>query len=809
MMKILYRISIATKVIIISTILAAVFLGSSFGYLALKARKNLVAATEQTLMVRVQNSKEKIEVFGRTLHGTTLALSETPPFQGIIRARDAGGFDEQDNSSYQQWRTRLAQIFVAQMKASGVYNQIRYIDETGHEIVRTDFKEGTPIITPEAKLQNKAHADYFQAGRTLEEGDVYVSHTSLNKEGSPPTFSLPFTGVIRLVTPIYNEVGGEFRGVFVINVFADEFLSLTSLTTTEYVEENYVIGNSGFFIEHPDESKRWGGQQDFDTGYSFIDEFGKETEFSEEMGSLRTADSLIVYAKARPDPENLEREWTIVREVPLLSLFAATNDLIRNSLFTGLITFFILFAIFLTVVRRLLAPLEELVVAVGHIGAGDFETRVKVRSGDEIGKVAEAFNSMTEQLQESYASLENKIREKTKELSGQVSELEKARTAMINVLEDVEEEKKKSQALAQDLDKFRQAVEGTSDMIIITDPKGVVIYGNEAVERITGYKVSEAVGYKAAALWKIPMPQEFYKELWQTIKIDKKPFHAQLKNKRKNGSIYDADVSIAPVLDENENITFFVGIERDITKEKQVDRAKTEFVSLASHQLRTPLSTVNWYAEMLIAGDVGELNDDQKKYLEEIYTGNQRMVDLVNSLLNVSRLELGTFMVEPEKADLRELSSAAIHDMQALVEKRNITIKENYEDIGDIEVDKKLMNMIFQNLISNAVKYSNEGSEVNVSIAKVGEMARIQVTDSGVGIPAHQQERIFQKLFRADNVRETDTNGTGLGLYIVKSVVENAGGTISFTSKENEGTTFEVNLPLSGMKKKGGDRSLD
>jgi len=363
--------------------------------------------------------------------------------------------------------------------------------------------------------------------------------------------------------------------------------------------------------------------------------------------------------------------------------------------------------------------------------------------------------------------------------------------------------------VTKDLQKFKQAVDGTSDMIVITDPEGMVIYGNKAVESTTGYKVGEAVGKKAGTLWKTPMPQEFYEELWKTIKIDKKPFHAQLQNKRKNGTMYDAAVSLAPVLDKEGEIAFFVGIERNITKEKQIDRAKTEFVSLASHQLRTPLSTINWYAEMLLAGDAGELKGDQKKYLEEIYTGNQRMVALVNSLLNVSRLELGTFLIEPEKTDLRELSRAAIHDIQALVKGRNIIIKENYEDIGDIEVDKKLVNMIFQNLISNAVKYSKEGSEVLVTIAKVGEMARIQVADSGMGIPMHQQERVFQKLFRADNVRETDTTGTGLGLYIVKSVVENAGGKISFTSKEDEGTTFEVDIPLSGMKKKGGEKSLD
>jgi signal transduction histidine kinase len=128
------------------------------------------------------------------------------------------------------------------------------------------------------------------------------------------------------------------------------------------------------------------------------------------------------------------------------------------------------------------------------------------------------------------------------------------------------------------------------------------------------------------------MSADIYDKLWKQLKKDKKSFIGEIKNKRKNGELYDVIASISPILDKNNEVKYFVALERDITKEKAVDRAKSEFVSLASHQLRTPLSTVNWYAEMLLDGDAGKLNATQKDYLEEIEKGNKRMIELVNAL---------------------------------------------------------------------------------------------------------------------------------------------------------------------------------
>jgi signal transduction histidine kinase len=317
------------------------------------------------------------------------------------------------------------------------------------------------------------------------------------------------------------------------------------------------------------------------------------------------------------------------------------------------------------------------------------------------------------------------------------------------------------------------------------------------------------VGTKAGILWGRQMESSFYRKMWGTIKVDKKVFQGEFNNIRKNGVAYIAAATISPVLDANGNVLFFIGTERDVTKERDIDRVKTEFVSLASHQLRTPLSSINWYTEMLLAEDAGAINAEQKKYLDEIYAGSQRMVALVNALLNVSRLELGTFVVEPSPVEVVAMMRSVLEEQQPQIVERKQKVETVFSpDIPVISADQNLLRMVFQNLLSNAVKYTPEGGSIRVSIATEGDHIAVVVADTGMGIPQQEQEKIFGKLFRATNVREAGTDGTGLGLYIVKSIVEHSGGSVRFESAVNKGTTFYVTLPLSGMKKKEGTKSL-
>ncbi len=371
-----------------------------------------------------------------------------------------------------------------------------------------------------------------------------------------------------------------------------------------------------------------------------------------------------------------------------------------------------------------------------------------------------------------------------------------------------------------DARKFKQAVENTSEHIVITDADGIIIYANSAVARITGYQPEEILGKKAGKAWGGLMGNDFYRRFWHTIKEEKRTFTGKIQNQRKNKEKYFALLSVSPILNHQKNVIGFIGIERDITHEVEVDNAKTEFVSLASHQLRTPLSAINWYTEILLSGEAGRLSRQQKDYLREIADGSHRMVDLVNALLNVSRLELGTFMVEPEPTDVAALSRDVVTELRPTITQKKLKVTETYARLPKLNVDPKLTRIILQNLTSNAVKYTPAKGAVSVSIRATHKQTTaagqkvprgsmlITVKDTGMGIPHAQQNNIFQKLYRADNAKSSDTEGTGLGLYIVKAILDQSGGKIWFTSAENKGTTVYACLPLSGMKAKKGTKAL-
>jgi len=234
----------------------------------------------------------------------------------------------------------------------------------------------------------------------------------------------------------------------------------------------------------------------------------------------------------------------------------------------------------------------------------------------------------------------------------------------------------------------------------------------------------------------------------------------------------------------------------DITKEKMIDQAKTEFVSLASHQLRTPISSMKWNLELLETAGKETFNELQTSYLEKIGHGLERMDTLVSDFLSASKIELGTLIPQRTQLDFIPFLQSIYEEHQATIEKKQLRIETVWDAAeGTIVSDSHLLHMIVSNIFSNAVKYTGDGGAVQMYADIVGDKVTVRITDTGMGIPEDDQKFIFTKLFRAGNARAQVAGGTGLGLYIVKEAVRILGGTISFESKQGVGTTFIVVLP--------------
>lgn len=277
-----------------------------------------------------------------------------------------------------------------------------------------------------------------------------------------------------------------------------------------------------------------------------------------------------------------------------------------------------------------------------------------------------------------------------------------------------------------------------------------------------------------------------------------------------NNAVHSLKIAADIIRDDDGKAIKLLGVQWDITREQEIDQQKSEFVSLASHQLRTPLTSIRWFTEALLEDP--NISENQRYNAQEIYRGDLRMIDLVDSLLNVSNIELGTLAIHSESIDLVELTKSVLGDLKPQIIARSITIVEDYQDkLPHYQADTKLMRVLLLNLLSNAVKYTKKRGTVRARLAVLDKTSAIggkrlrrdsliiEVSDNGIGIPANQQAKIYSKVFRANNAQEEHTEGTGLGLYLLKQIVTKTGGATWFTSVEGKGSSFYVALPNSGM----------
>lgn len=237
----------------------------------------------------------------------------------------------------------------------------------------------------------------------------------------------------------------------------------------------------------------------------------------------------------------------------------------------------------------------------------------------------------------------------------------------------------------------------------------------------------------------------------------------------------------------------------ELKRAKELDRIKTEFISMAAHQLRTPLSAVKWTIKMLIDGDIGSLTHEQKTFLTQGYISNERLISLVNDLLNVARIDEGRFGYKFALINLEDLIESVSRDFQHKIDEKRIHFTYSKSGISDpprVKIDPSRLKMVIQNLLDNAIKYTLKEGKVTLSVKYSKVEVVVSFQDTGIGIPKNEQWRLFTKFFRSNNAIKAQTEGTGLGLFITKNIVEKHGGKIWFESKENKGTTFYFTIPI-------------
>ncbi len=441
----------------------------------------------------------------------------------------------------------------------------------------------------------------------------------------------------------------------------------------------------------------------------------------------------------------------------------------RNILviFSVVILIFVMTAGFVSYMTRrsIIQPLQRLGVGIRKFGAGDMDYRIDVKTGDEVGDIARFFNEMAAKLKKSYSSLAEKVSEAERE--------------------------------AENVKKFYEAAEAAAEQIIITDVDGKILYANKATQKITGFPVRDMIG-KRPSLWGKQMSSAFYAAMWKSIKDEKQTFHGEIKNRRKDGREYFADLYISPIFDANNNVKFFVGIERDITREKELEKLRVDFLALASHQLCTPLSGIKWLIDTLNRTILGPVTPKQKEYLRQIYRVNERMIKLVFDMLNALRLDSSDTVAKREKLSVTDLYEETLVMMEPVAKDRGVVLRNAAPKRAGMmmETDAVMLRNIIECFVSNAIQYSSGGQEVVLDAQEDATGITLSVQDSGIGIPATEREKIFERFYRASNAKKMRPDGTGLGLYIAAMLAKRIGVAITFTSEEGRGSSFRVRVPL-------------
>jgi len=347
--------------------------------------------------------------------------------------------------------------------------------------------------------------------------------------------------------------------------------------------------------------------------------------------------------------------------------------------------------------------------------------------------------------------------------------------------------------LAEEMGKINSMLAAVNEGLIMVAREGDLLVINKEAERFLNISGKENISTFDVihALYGI---FDFRGAMDQVLSSGKTETFSKIKVGGKHYKI-----SASPVKNNQDEKHAVVFVFSDITQEEEIDEMKSEFISTTSHQLRTPLSSMKWFLEMMINGDTGALNDKQKEVVTDIYNSNERIIALVNDLLDVSRIESGKMRPEPTPTNLVEFITSMLVDLKAQFAKRSQEfVFEHPEALPRIPVDPKLIWQILQNLLSNASKYTPEKGKITLALSLEPENILVKVADNGLGIPEFQKHRLFEKFFRADNVNKSD--GTGLGLYISRKIVEASGGKLWFESTEGKGSTFYFTIPVAGNK---------
>jgi signal transduction histidine kinase/CHASE3 domain sensor protein len=434
-------------------------------------------------------------------------------------------------------------------------------------------------------------------------------------------------------------------------------------------------------------------------------------------------------------------------------LVGASGILVTILLFGAIVAYF---------ARSAAAPLRRIAAATAQVSAGELGVEVPDAGVGEVGRLATAFNEMSRSL----AAQRQELDERNLELE-----------RLANVL--------------------RAVLDSTVDGILLSDAEGNVQLANRPVVALTrefGMSFEGTVVDRLLSVEGRMADPDAYRQAMERLRAN--PDEATLDEfeDRVSGRAFQGFT--APVNDDRGGFLGRIWTLREVTQERELERLKDDFVATVSHELRTPLTSMMGFLEMIREGEAGELTDDQKRFLAIVYRSSERLQRLVGDLLFVSRLDASGLQLQFGPVDVGAVAHEVVESTAALARARSLELTAEIAPMPMVSADRERLVQLVSNLVSNAIKFTPDEGRVVIRTFVDGSNAVIEVEDTGVGIPAAEQGRLFQRFFRSTTATEQAIPGTGLGLVISRAIAEAHGGSISVRSDAGAGSCFHVELPL-------------
>ncbi len=668
-------------------------------------------------------------------------LSEQNELQEMLDSGEAGV------------RKALAKEWLSFSTHKGLYDQIRFLNETGMEVVRVNFNNSNPSIVPDDQLQSKAKRYYFEDTFVLRQGEVYVSPFDLNIENGE--IEQPLKPMIRFGTPVFDSYGQK-RGIVVLNYLGTNLLHDLEATPGGY-GQSMLLNSDGFWLMGPTPEDEWGFMYEDKSDRTFGNDFTEAWQriSGGESGQFYNGDGMFTYTTICPllegqisrstgsgrpvEPSTQRAEakayfWKTVSCIP--------SDVLNAS--TG------------AILDRLLPPYAVMVVL---LAGGSWSV---ARTGARRKQAEEELQGSEER----YRALID--------LGTEVGEA-------VVMLQDTEQE------------------------------EGVQTFVSDEWPRITGYSKEELLGMSFFDLVHPGDRQASIDRHRRRIAGESMPGLYELLIIRKDGTEVPVELTSAYTTYKGQraNVIYI----RDITERKRMEeeiiqtraraealsvseKMKTDLLSMVSHELRTPLASIKGFASTLLQPDVRWSEEEQRDFIQEIDRESDLLTRLVSDLLDMSYIDAGLLNLNKAEHKLDNVLESASNIMTKITENHKLEVKIPAE-LPPVLVDPGRIMQVLINLIENAVRFSAQGSQITIETRLTDDKVIITVADKGIGIPPELLNKIFDRFYQAKSIIVGAKNGTGLGLFICRGIVMAHGGRIWVRSKERYGSKFSFSLSIS------------